>query len=119
MLTKELINYAWEHATKVNGYNPSVFRKDCCGAWIVKSAYGNLNSPFGWEVDHVYPISRGGDDHLVNLRAMQWENNRSKGDSYPTYRVVMQSDDNKVKRVDIQLVVNDALQVELNKLYKL
>lgn len=117
MFTEQIIENVWNRATIVEGYDPNSFRKDCCGAWIVRNAYGNINSPFGWEIDHVYPESKGGGEDAINLRAMQWENNRSKGDDYPTYHVVVQSDGNYNKRVETLLVVNDNLQNLLRNLY--
>ena len=30
--------------------------------------HGNVNSERGWEVDHVRPVARGGNDELPNLR---------------------------------------------------
>lgn len=119
MLTEQMINDAWNNATEVEGYDPNSFRKDCCGAWIVRNAYGNTNSPFGWEIDHVYPESKGGKSDPQNLRAMHWENNRSKGDDYPAYRVSVQSEGNRNKHVNIQLVVNDRLQAILTNLYNI
>ncbi len=53
------------------------FRKDACEAWIRHDAYGNRDSKYGWEVDHINP--NGGDD-LNNLRPLHWKNNVAKSD---------------------------------------
>lgn len=53
---------------------------DICGSEIDKSAYGDENSDYGWEIDHVIPLSRGGSSSLRNLQPLHWENNRDKGD---------------------------------------
>ena len=73
----------WLKAKIVPGYNSALYRKDCCGRFIKKSDYGNIYSKYGWEVDHIRPVARGGSDHIDNLQALQWELNRSKGDTYP------------------------------------
>jgi 5-methylcytosine-specific restriction endonuclease McrA len=72
---------AWAKAQIVVGHAPSITRKDTCDAWIKWAEYGNTASQYGWEVDHIYPVSRGGTDHPDNLQALQWQNNRAKGDS--------------------------------------
>jgi hypothetical protein len=48
--------------------DPKDWRKDQCGAWIARNQYGNRNSRYGWEVDHIKPESEGGGDELSNLR---------------------------------------------------
>lgn len=75
----------WAKAHPVLGHDPTRTRKDNCGAWIQFSEYGNTNSPFGWEVDHIVPVAMGGSDLLVNLQPLQWQNNRHKGDSWPAW----------------------------------
>ena len=79
------INAVWSRATIVPGVDPNQRRKDVCGAWIDRSQYGTTaNNGFGWEIDHIIPVSSGGTDDLSNLQPLQWQNNRRKGDSYPT-----------------------------------
>lgn len=78
--TEEIIDKVWEKAQKFNLITPEDYRKDQCSAWIKKSEYGNRNSEFGWEIDHITPQSKGGGDELSNLRPLHWKNNMSKSD---------------------------------------
>lgn len=76
--TDKQIQEVWEKGKIVSGNDPNVYRKDYCDAWIKRNEYGNRNSNYGWEIDHITPKSNGGDDELSNLRPLQWENNMSK-----------------------------------------
>lgn len=63
------------------GYDPYKLRIDQCRAIILLQDYGKLDSQYGWEIDHIYPVSRGGTDDLANLQPLQWQNNRRKSDN--------------------------------------
>lgn len=119
MFTEEVIEAVWQKATKIDDYDPNRFRKDCCGAWIIRNAYGNENSIYGWEIDHVYPQSKGGQDDIDNLRAMQWENNRSKGDDFPSYSAKVKASGNENVYEESSRCVNEDLQVLLRNLYNI
>ncbi len=75
--SQEMIQAVWEKGQEESNNDPSMWRKDQCGAWIQWSKYGNRDSGYGWEIDHISP---GGSDNLPNLRPLQWQNNVDKGD---------------------------------------
>jgi len=70
----------WAKALVDSNNDPNVFRKDVYGAWIAWAQYGQT-SKYGWEVDHIVPIARGGSEELGNLQPLHWENNRRKSDN--------------------------------------
>jgi 5-methylcytosine-specific restriction endonuclease McrA len=70
----------WAKAKPVLGYDSNMYRKDACGALMIWNHYGNRNSRYGWEIDHVIPVVRGGSDLLSNLRPLHWRNNCRKAD---------------------------------------
>lgn len=55
--SEETIQQVWEKATPVAGNDPAVWRQDQCKAWIGRRFYGNRNSEYGWEIDHIVPVS--------------------------------------------------------------
>jgi hypothetical protein len=117
----------WDKAKIVEGFDPATYRQDPCGAWINFAEYDNTDSIYGWQIDHACPkslleqrgISGLDIDNPLNLRAMQWENNQSKSDNYPSYQSVITSYENSNIREIKSLTVNAELQEELKSLYNL
>src|SRR5216117_3378425 len=72
----EVIEAVWQKARAMG--TSAILRVDAWGWTIVRQDYGNIRSRYGWEIDHIVPVSHGGGDDLSNLQALQWENNRRK-----------------------------------------
>ena len=68
--SEETIQQVWEKATPVAGNDPAVWRQDQCKAWIGRRFYGNRNSEYGWEIDHIVPVSKGGKTIESNLQVL-------------------------------------------------
>ena len=83
--TEEQLDEIWVKGEPEQGYSPDRWRKDKCGASMNRSEHGNTDSPHGWEVDHIIPKSKGGSDHIDNLRPLHWKNNDAKGDKLDGY----------------------------------
>ena len=83
--TEQLKADVWAKGAIIPGYSPALWRSDACGHTMKYAEHGNTNSVYGWEIDHIFPASKGGSDDLANLQPLYWENNRRKGDRYPWY----------------------------------
>ncbi|NTU69964.1 HNH endonuclease [bacterium] len=73
------IDSVWRTASPYGSYN---YKQDKCGSYMEFSKYGKTEL-YGWEIDHIKPVAKGGTDDLSNLQPLFWENNRRKGDTYP------------------------------------
>jgi 5-methylcytosine-specific restriction endonuclease McrA len=80
--SENIIQQVWNRGTPVEPNDPSVWRKDDCGAWMNRPHHGNRTSQYGWEIDHIVPLSNGGTDDITNLRPLQWENNAHRQNGY-------------------------------------
>jgi len=82
--SEEQIESVWRKASPMQGNDPAHWRKDRCGAWIDRKQYGNRQSQYGWEIDHMNP---NGGDGFANLQPLHWENNAAKSDGPHTCAV--------------------------------
>ena len=124
-ITRELIESVWEKGRIIDGYDKNIIRQDACGAWIRSDKYGDRNSVFGWEIDHIYPKSRLRErnvpdeeiDSMDNLRPLNWINNESKGTDYPVYHARIKAVDNKNEECDNEYTVNENTQSRIAQLF--
>lgn len=79
-LNRETAMRLW---SKTFGKETSVF--DFSGRRIVKGAYNDRNSEFAWNVDHIYPQSKGGATNDSNLIVCHILTNDEKADKFPCF----------------------------------
>ena len=58
---------------------------DYAGRDILKAAYDDRGSAYGWNVDHILPKSRGGKTAEHNLICCHMETNSEKADKFPCF----------------------------------
>lgn len=126
-ISDELKKQVWEKGINIEGYPQDMVRKDACGALIVYEDFQNEESLFGWDVDHIVPISilaeKGVEndkmEDIRNLRPMNVANVISKGDSYPYYTAARIASGETNIETESNKVVNSSLQEELKQFYNL
>ena len=116
--SEDKIKQTWEKGVSVEGYDNTKFRKDVCGAWMQRDKY-ETEEIHGWKINHIYPVSKGGTDDIVNLRPMHWENDRSKQDDYPSYSCAVKSNGSKNVKSDETRTIYKELQETLKTKYKI
>lgn len=77
-VTKHIV---WKRAITIPKFPPHLWRRDICGFAIRYADFGDRDSMYGWEIDHILPVAMGGNDGLNNLQVLNWKNNTEKGDS--------------------------------------
>jgi hypothetical protein len=118
---------AWKTARIVDNHDANIERMDACGAWMHYEDFENYESAYGWNIDHVYPITKLRDlkkphnlwNHPTNIRAMQWQNNQSKANAYPLYISKIQGEGDKNIESSKTFYVEEALQYSLRCLFKI
>ena len=65
----------WNKAIKYDGYDPREMRKDIMGLYIKYKHYGR-KTDFGWVIDFIVPLDRGGSGKLENMQPLHWQNKR-------------------------------------------
>ncbi len=84
---------------------------DFAGREIVKGAYNDRNSNFGWNVDHILPQSQGGKTADSNLKCCHIFTNDEKADKFPCFTA-------NSKRFEIVKVQNHYEIKEVNQFKK-
>jgi|GEM_PF-1035382 len=69
----------WIKGREVPGFDLAHWRYDDYGNIIRWSEYGNPDSAYGWEIDHITALAVGGTNAISNLRPLRCSTNRGLG----------------------------------------
>ena len=69
----------WQKGHAIQGFDPTIWRRDDFHHVIRYSDYGDRNSEYGWEIDHIVPAGLAGGDDLTNLRPLHFSINAGLG----------------------------------------
>jgi hypothetical protein len=76
-MNEDDIERVWNKGRPIPGKDPDIMRQDPCSTPMKKDDYGNRDSDYGWEIDHINPK---GSDNVANLQPLNWKNNTRKSD---------------------------------------
>ena len=82
--SKEMVQQVWEQGRGTQDQDPTLWRKDECGAWMRREHYDSAHSEYGWKIENVSP---GGPETLENLRPFHRENSFDRGAQHPRCQV--------------------------------
>lgn len=80
VLNKETALRLWNKT-----FGKSIKATDFAGRQILKAAYNDRGSKYGWNVDHILPQSRGGKTADYNLSVCNIVTNDEKADKWPSF----------------------------------
>ena len=100
----QLRDLVWRKGKIVQGYDPAKWRKDFAGAWMYYDAFC-LNGEYGWEIEHIRPLSQGGEASISNLMPIHWRNNMVKANNFPKFKSLITSDgEHNIEREQIWVI---------------
>ena len=93
VINRETAMFLWSKS-----FGKATKAKDFAGREIVKAAYDQRGSAYGWNVDHILPQSRGGKTTESNIVCCHIQTNDEKADKFPCFT----ANDRKFEIIKVQ-----------------
>jgi len=90
---EKAIKKFWEHE-----FGNSEIGYDFAGWEVRKGAYGQERSKYGWNIDHILPLSKGGTNDYNNLQVTHIDTNNERGN-----KITFWLDDIPIENVSYQI----------------
>lgn len=68
--SEQIIQQVWERGRAIPDLDAGMWRKDQCGAWMMREKYGHENSEYGWKIHSTVP----GDNSIESLSPFHCQN---------------------------------------------
>lgn len=78
----QVLRKIWNKALTVISLDPNLWRLDSHFKPIKFTEYGNRDSKYGWEIDHIISKNHGGANSDSNLQPLNWRSNVEKADGF-------------------------------------
>ena len=62
--SEQIIQQIWERGRAMPYQDSTIWRKDQCGAWMMRDAYEQEHSDYGWNIRSILPGDSGALEHL-------------------------------------------------------
>lgn len=85
---------------------------DFSGREIAKAAYNDRNSNYGWNVDHILPLSRGGKTADYNLICCHILTNDEKADKFPCFKANAKEFEIRKRQNHYEIIARTAISNE-------
>ena len=104
-LNKEIANQLW-----VQQFGKKQKAIDYTGREVAKAAYNDRNSKYGWNVDHILPLSRGGKTADHNLICCHILTNDEKANNFHVLKLMQRNLRLKSGRITMRLKQKQIIQ---------
>ncbi|AGM26201.1 hypothetical protein SSYRP_v1c06110 [Spiroplasma syrphidicola EA-1] len=112
-LSEPEIRMIWDNTQQGGGRNNLLFRRDIAGAFI-KIGELNQESEFGWVIDLLVPLDKGGKLEVNNCLAMHWKNSKARRGTLNDWKAAVEGKVQSENKREFQKPTN----VKTNKIIK-